>query len=165
MELHIVRKPAAQFLVHGLDWASAAWGRNVSDGGRGLSRQEMAGGRGETILLAEDESLLRELGETILRQAGYKVVTAPGAEELRTLVSEYPERVDLLLTDVIMPGLGGQELVTLVKRRWPDIHILYMSGYSNEDIDDLDRDAGFLQKPFTPGELMRKIAEVLNHSR
>jgi DNA-binding response OmpR family regulator len=121
----------------------------------------MASDLGKTILLAEDETLLRELGETILRQAGYKVVTAPGAEELRSLVSEYPDRVDLLLTDVIMPGLGGQELVALVKHRWPDIRILYMSGYSSDEIDDLDRDAGFLQKPFTPGELMKKIADVL----
>lgn len=116
----------------------------------------------KTILLAEDERLLRELGETILRQAGYKVVTAPGAEELRALVSEYSDRVDLLLTDVIMPGLGGQELVALVKRRWPAIRILYMSGYSSEEIDNLDRDAGFLQKPFTPGELMKKIADLFN---
>jgi len=125
-----------------------------------LTESEMASRK--TILLAEDESLLRELGETILRQAGYKVVTAPGAEELRALVSEYSDRVDLLLTDVIMPGLGGQELVALVKRRWPDIRILYMSGYSSEEIDDLDRDAGFLQKPFTPGELMKKIADLFN---
>ena len=116
----------------------------------------------KTILLAEDESLLRELGETILRQAGYKVVTAPGAEELRALVSEYSDPVDLLLTDVIMPGLGGQELVALVKRRWPDIRILYMSGYSSEEIDNLDRDAGFLQKPFTPGELMKKISDLFD---
>ena len=116
----------------------------------------------KTILLAEDESLLRELGETILRQAGYKVLTAPGAEELRALVSEYSDPVDLLLTDVIMPGLGGQELVALVKRRWPDIRILYMSGYSSEEIDNLDRDAGFLQKPFTPGELMKKIDDLFN---
>ena len=122
----------------------------------------MASDRQKTILLAEDESLLRELGETILRQAGYKVVTAPGAEDLRSLVSEYPDSVDLLLTDVLMPGLGGQELVGLVRRRWPDIRVLYMSGYSSEEIDDLDRAAGFLQKPFTPGELMQKIADVLN---
>jgi DNA-binding response OmpR family regulator len=139
----------------------------VSENGRSvLIPDEMIAGRGETILLAEDESLLRELGETILRQAGYKVVTAPGAEELRTLVAGYPQRVDLLLTDVLMPGLGGQELVSLVKKRWPEIRILYMSGYSNEEIEDLDRDAGFLQKPFTPAELMKKISDVLdrNHS-
>jgi len=125
-----------------------------------LTESEIASRK--TILLAEDENLLRELGETILRQAGYKVVTAPGAEELRALVSEYSDPVDLLLTDVIMPGLGGQELVALVKRRWPDIRILYMSGYSSEEIDNLDRDAGFLQKPFTPGELMKKIADLFN---
>ena len=124
-----------------------------------LTESEMASRK--TILLAEDESLLRELGETILRQAGYKVVTAPGADELRALVSEYSDRVDLLLTDVIMPGLGGQELVALVKRRWPEIRVLYMSGYASDEIDDLDRDAGFLQKPFTPAELMRKISDVL----
>src|SRR5215831_9628418 len=124
-----------------------------------LTESEIASRK--TILLAEDENLLRELGETILRQAGYKVVTAPGAEELRALVSEYSDRVDLLLTDVIMPGLGGQELVALVKRRWPEIRVLYMSGYASEEIDGLDHDAGFLQKPFTPGELMRKIADVL----
>jgi DNA-binding NtrC family response regulator len=118
---------------------------------------------GETILLAEDEALLRELGETILRQGGYNVVSAPNADELRSLVAQYPQRIDLLLTDVVMPGLAGQELVTLVKQRWPEIRVLYMSGYSNEELEDLDRDAGFLQKPFTPGELMKKIAEVLNH--
>jgi len=125
-----------------------------------LTESEIASRK--TILLAEDENLLRELGETILRQAGYKVVTAPGAEELRALVSEYSDPVDLLLTDVIMPGLGGQELVALVKRRWPDIRILYMSGYSSEEIDNLDRDAGFLQKPFTPGELMKKISDLFD---
>ena len=125
-----------------------------------LTESEIASRK--TILLAEDESLLRELGETILRQAGYKVVTAPGAQELRALVSEYSDPVDLLLTDVIMPGLGGQELVALVKRRWPDIRILYMSGYSSEEIDNLDRDAGFLQKPFTPGELMKKISDLFD---
>lgn len=119
-------------------------------------------GRGETILLAEDEALLRELGETILRQAGYNVLTAPGAEELRALVAAYPQRIDLLLTDVVMPGLPGQELVGLVKQRWPEIRILYMSGYSNDELKDLDRDAGFLQKPFTPAELMKKIAAMLN---
>jgi two-component system, cell cycle sensor histidine kinase and response regulator CckA len=116
-----------------------------------------------TILLAEDEALLRELGETILSQAGYKVVTAAGADALRKLVAESPAQVDLLLTDVLMPGLGGQELVALAKRRWPRIRVLYMSGYSNEDLEDLDRDAAFLQKPFTPSELMAKVKELIEN--
>lgn len=121
-----------------------------------------ASSNGATILLAEDEGLLRELGETILRLHGYKVLSAPGAPELRSLVAEFPDNVDLLLTDIVMPGITGQELVGIVKRRWPKVRILYMSGYSNEEIDNLDGEAGFLQKPFTPGELMEKITEVLN---
>ena len=116
-----------------------------------------------TILLAEDEPLLRELGQTILKQAGYDVLTAPDAPSLEQLVLTYSGSVDLLLTDVVMPGMSGPELVRVVKNRWPDIRVLYMSGYADDDIDDLDRDAGFLQKPFTPSELTAKIAEVLGN--
>jgi two-component system, cell cycle sensor histidine kinase and response regulator CckA len=114
-----------------------------------------------TILLAEDEPLLRELGETILKQAGYQVLTAPDSTALQHLIASYSGSVDLLLTDVVMPGMSGPELVRIVKDRWPTIRVLYMSGYADDDIEDLDRDAGFLQKPFTPGELTAKIAEVL----
>jgi two-component system, cell cycle sensor histidine kinase and response regulator CckA len=114
-----------------------------------------------TILLAEDEPLLRELGQTILQQAGYNVVTAPDPEALKTVVAVYDGKIDLLLTDVVMPGMSGPELVRLVRARWPEIRVLYMSGYADDEIEDLDRDAGFLQKPFTPSELTAKIAEVL----
>jgi two-component system cell cycle sensor histidine kinase/response regulator CckA len=114
-----------------------------------------------TILLAEDEPLLRELGETILTQAGYRVVTAPSPEALRSFVAKYDGKIDLLLTDVVMPGMSGPELVKVVKARWPEVRVLYMSGYADDEIEDLDRDAGFLQKPFTPSELTAKIAEVL----
>ena len=116
-----------------------------------------------TILLAEDEALLRELGQTILTQAGYKVLTAPGPEELRKLVAESSAQIDLLLTDVLMPGLGGQELVALVKQRWPRIRVLYMSGYSTEDLEGFDHEAAFLQKPFTPSELMAKVKELIGN--
>jgi PAS domain S-box-containing protein len=114
-----------------------------------------------TILLAEDEPLLRELGETILRQAGYEVLTAPDSPALEHLIATHEGSVDLLLTDVVMPGMSGPELVRIVRDRWPTIHVLYMSGYADDEIEDLDRDAGFLQKPFTPAELTAKIAEVL----
>ena len=117
--------------------------------------------KGAKILLAEDEELLRELETTILKQAGYEVVTAATAQELRSLVSEYAERVDLLLTDVVMPGVSGQELVQLARARWPAVRILYMSGYSNEEIRIAEADAEFLQKPFTPSELMAKIHATL----
>jgi PAS domain S-box-containing protein len=114
-----------------------------------------------TILLAEDEPLLRELGQTILTQAGYAILTAPNAEALKTFVAEHEGKIDLLLTDVVMPGMSGPELVKLVRARWPEVRVLYMSGYADDEIEDLDRDAGFLQKPFTPTELTAKIAEML----
>jgi two-component system, cell cycle sensor histidine kinase and response regulator CckA len=114
-----------------------------------------------TILLAEDEPLLRELGQTILTQAGYKILTAPNADALKTFVAEHEGKIDLLLTDVVMPGMSGPELVKLVRARWPEVRVLYMSGYADDEIEDLDRDAGFLQKPFTPTELTEKIAEML----
>ena len=114
-----------------------------------------------TILLAEDEPLLRELGETILLHAGYKVLTAADSDALKALVAQHPGKVDLLLTDVVMPGMSGPELVRIAKQRWPKIRVLYMSGYADDELQDLGRDAGFLQKPFTPQELTAKIAEVL----
>jgi len=116
-----------------------------------------------TILLAEDEPLLRELGQTILTQAGYNVLTAPDMEALRALIAEHPGKVDLLLTDVVMPDISGPELVRIGKKRWPAIRVLYMSGYTDDELQDLDRDAGFIQKPFTPAELTAKIEEVLGN--
>ena len=118
--------------------------------------------KGIKILLAEDEELLRELATTILKQAGYEVLTASSPHELRSLVSEYQEEVDLLLTDVVMPGVSGQELVHLARARWPRVRVLYMSGYSNDEIRIAEPDAEFLQKPFTPSELMAKIQETLS---
>jgi len=114
-----------------------------------------------TILLAEDEPLLRELGETILTQAGYKVLTAPSIQALKSLMADYSGSIDLLLTDVVMPGMSGPELVHVVRERFPEIRVLYMSGYADDEIEDLDRDAAFLQKPFTPSELTAKVAAVL----
>ena len=114
-----------------------------------------------TILLAEDEALLRELGVTILRQAGYNVLTAPDAKELMSLLNGYAENIDLLLTDIVMPGLSGQELAHLARERWPRIRVLYMSGYSDEELESLLRDSAFLQKPFTPSELMAKVKELI----
>ena len=114
-----------------------------------------------TILLAEDEPLLRELGETILSQAGYSVITAGTSESLRALIEQHQGKVDLLLTDVVMPNISGPELVRIARERWSNLRVLFMSGYADDELQDLDRDAGFIQKPFTPSELTAKIAEVL----
>ena len=114
-----------------------------------------------TVLFADDESLLRELGETILTQAGYKVLTAPDSDALKSLLTEYSGTIDLLLTDVNMPGITGPELARLVRERRPNIRVLYMSGWAADEIKNLDPDAVFLQKPFSPSELTAKVAEVM----
>jgi len=116
-----------------------------------------------TILLAEDEALLRELGQTILTQAGYNVLTLYRRAEVISLLESHSDPIDLLLTDVVMPEISGQELVTLVRARWPNIRVIYMSGYSSDDLADIDPNAAFLQKPFTPTELMTKIRNVIGH--
>ncbi|MBO0912707.1 MAG: PAS domain-containing protein, partial [Acidobacteria bacterium] len=117
-----------------------------------------------TILLAEDEPRLRELGRTILSQAGYTVVTAGDAESLGRVMTAHPGDVDLVLTDVVMPEVSGPELVRIAKARWPKARVLYMSGYADDELEDLGRDGEFIQKPFTPAELTVKIAEVLASS-
>ena len=114
-----------------------------------------------TILLAEDEALLRELGETILRNAGYTVISVHRREELDSLLKSHPNDIDVLLTDVIMPEISGQELASKVRLRWPSVRVIYTSGYPGEELKDMQRDASFLQKPFTPAELMEKIRQVL----
>lgn len=114
-----------------------------------------------TVLFADDEPLLRELGETILTQAGYKVITAPDSGALKSLLTEYSGAIDLLLTDVNMPGITGPELARLVRELRPNIRVLYMSGWAADEIKNLDRDAVFLQKPFSPSELTAKVAEVI----
>ena len=114
-----------------------------------------------TILLADDEAILRELGETILRHAGYEVVTLHRRAELAALLKNHPGDIDLLLTDVVMPEFSGQEVANAVRERWPQVKVMYMSGYTPADIAELEREAGFLQKPFTPTELMAKVGALL----
>lgn len=114
-----------------------------------------------TVLLAEDEALLRELGETILRHAGYTVITVHKRAELDSLLQSHDTDIDVLLTDVIMPEISGQELASKVRLRWPSVRVIYTSGYPGEELKDMHQDAAFLQKPFTPAELMEKIRQVL----
>jgi two-component system, cell cycle sensor histidine kinase and response regulator CckA len=114
-----------------------------------------------TILLAEDEPLLRELGETILRQAGYEVISVHQRLELEALLKSDTTEIDILLTDIVMPEISGQELASQVRARWPHARVIYTSGYSSDELKGMQGDSSFLQKPFTPHELMAKIREVL----
>jgi CheY-like chemotaxis protein len=125
-----------------------------------------AAGRGsETILLVEDEDAVRELTRRCLQSAGYTVLEAASAEAALDVCARHPERIDLLLTDVIMPGVSGPELSRRLLENRPAIRVLYVSGYTDTAIASqgiLEAGAFFLQKPFSPDSLARKVRDVLD---
>jgi two-component system, cell cycle sensor histidine kinase and response regulator CckA len=117
-----------------------------------------------TVLIAEDESMVRSLAARVLSDRGYTVLVASnGAEALKT-AREYAGKIHLLLTDVVMPGMNGKELATRLEAELPGIKSLYISGYTDNTIGYhgmLDSGVAFLQKPFTVEKLMQKVREVL----
>jgi two-component system, cell cycle sensor histidine kinase and response regulator CckA len=131
-----------------------------------IGREETRGGTEgtETILLAEDEHAVRELAGEVLRKCGYTVLEAvDGGDGLR-IAAGYGGVIDLLLTDVVMPGINGQELAERLTVQRPALKVLYISGYTDNVIAHngiLDPGTRFLQKPFTPQLLAEKVREVL----
>jgi len=122
-------------------------------------------GRGETILVVEDERAVRELVERVLARAGYKVKTCSGAGEAIAVCRELGETTDLLLSDVVMPDMPGNDLADIIRRRYPDLKTLFMSGYAENVIVHrgiLDAGVNFINKPFASEELLRKVREVLD---
>jgi two-component system, cell cycle sensor histidine kinase and response regulator CckA len=124
-------------------------------------------GASETVLLVEDEDLVRQLTREILLRNGYRVLeAADGAEALR-LVSQYDGQIDLMVTDVVMPRMSGNELVGHARPLRPDMRVLYVSGYSEEAIarhGQLTEGVELLSKPFTPGVLTAKIRQILDRT-
>lgn len=113
----------------------------------------------ETILLVEDEEFVRTLLAEVLRGRGYSVIEAlDGADALRQF--DRHGSIDLLVTDVVMPGMPGPALVEQLSRRHPRLRVLFLSGYAGDA--SILPDASFLQKPFTPSTLARKVREVLD---
>jgi PAS domain S-box-containing protein len=122
-------------------------------------------GGSETILVAEDDEKVRSLVRNILEMYGYTVVTATNAAEALDVAAEHQGRLDLLLTDVIMPGgKGTRALAAGLGKQRPGVKVLYMSGYPDEELmghSILAGEVDFIQKPFTPLSLARKVREVL----
>jgi CheY-like chemotaxis protein len=120
----------------------------------------------ETILLVEDAALVRTLARQVLETAGYRVLEAGSAEAALTICENINgTRIDLLLTDVVMPGMSGNDMSKILLARQPDMPVLYMSGYTDEAIVQhgvLEAGINFLQKPFSPGALASKVREVLD---
>jgi PAS domain S-box-containing protein len=119
----------------------------------------------ETILLVEDNAGLRKLATRVLKPAGYTVLEAASGEEALAVLAGRDAPVHLLLTDVVMPGMGGRELVERLAETWPEMKVLYMSGYTSDVMvrhGVLEGQMSFLNKPFTAAALLRTIREVLD---
>jgi len=117
----------------------------------------------QTVLVVEDADVLRELTRRLLERQGYTVLVAAGAEEALAVFERHPG-IDLLLTDVVMPGTSGPELTGRLRERCPSLKVVYMSGYTEDTIVHhgvLNPGIAFLHKPFTAESLSRKLQEVL----
>lgn len=117
----------------------------------------------ETILMVEDEAGIRVLSRAFLEQQGYTVLEAQDGMEALSLAREYAQPIDLLLTDVVMPGIRGTELAERLLEERPNLRILYVSGYPEDEMSDPE--AALLQKPFPLEELGTKIRQLLDNSR
>jgi CheY-like chemotaxis protein len=121
-------------------------------------------GGNETVLVVEDQPEVRGYATAALRAYGYQVIEAASAAEALLVWEREGERIALILTDVVMPSLSGRELADRLKERRPGIKVLFMSGYTDDTIVHhgvLEKDAEFIQKPFSPGQLAIKVREVL----
>jgi CheY-like chemotaxis protein len=121
-------------------------------------------GRGETVLLVEDEPLILNLNQAMLEQLGYRVLTASTPGEAIRLGKAHPDRIELLITDVVMPEMNGQDLAELLTELRPGLKCLFSSGYTANVIAHrgvLDEGVTFLQKPFSLKELASKVREAL----
>ena len=119
----------------------------------------------ETILVVEDDQMVRHSTRRMLEAHGYRVLVAESGAEALMLVEQHVEPIHLVVTDVVMPGMNGREVVDRLRARRPDVKALYLSGYTDEAIVHhgiIESGIPFLQKPFTLEALGRKVREVLD---
>ncbi len=118
----------------------------------------------ETVLVVEDQDEVRGLATKVLQDYGYRVLEAADGAKALALVNGYPGPIDLLLTDVVLPGMNGRELAECLKKLLPAVKVLYTSGYSQNLIANrgvLYGDVAYIAKPYTPDGLATKVREVL----
>ena len=119
----------------------------------------------ETILLVEDDEAVRRLGHRVLTARGYQVLVARDGQEALRIVQSHTQPIDLLLSDVVMPRMSGRELADTLRQRRPNARVLFLSGYTETAIEHrgvLAAGSAFLQKPFTPNVLARRVRELLD---
>ena len=123
--------------------------------------------RSETVLVVEDEEIVRELVCDVLTQQGYAVICAANGADALQMAEQHSGRIDLLVTDVVMPQMNGHELAERLTALQPGLNVLFVSGYSEDDIGEhgvLDTTIELLEKPFTPQSLSRKVREILGEA-
>jgi CheY-like chemotaxis protein len=118
----------------------------------------------ETILLVEDEDAVRRLAQTVLRARGYQVLVAETAEAALALSRAHAERIHLLLTDVVLPGMNGHRLAEILRAERPGLAVLLTSGYFDAR-DGVEETDPLLRKPFTPDGLVEKVRSMLRAAR
>ncbi|HSQ15314.1 MAG TPA: ATP-binding protein, partial [Candidatus Binatia bacterium] len=121
----------------------------------------------ETVLIVEDEGILRSLCVQILERLGYRVLQARNGAEAIAEARGYGDRIDLLLTDVVMPGMNGSELATQLVLHHPELKVLFTSGYTEDVISHhgvLAEGVSFIGKPYTPSALARKVREIIEEA-
>ena len=118
----------------------------------------------ETVLLVEDEHAVRALAREVLRRHGYVVLEARHGVDALRLAERHPDDIHLMITDVVMPHMGGRELAERLVAARPKMRVLFMSGYTDQAImhTHLTPGSAFLQKPFTPESFARKVRSVLD---
>jgi len=119
----------------------------------------------ETILVVEDDKIVRDIAVETLKRQGYAVIAAISGGDAYMICEKMDEPVDLVITDVVMPHMSGTELADRLRKFWPDLKTLYMSGYTQNAIvhnGELDPGIPYLQKPFRPAVLAIKVREVLD---
>ncbi len=135
---------------------------------RRISQPVARPGTGELVLVVEDEAPVRLMAKRALEEAGYQVVEAENGGEALELLAGRDGKIDLLLTDVVMPGIGGRELAAKVAELAPGIPVLFTSGYTDGEIlrrGLLEPGAAFIQKPFTPNAIVRLVRQQLEERR
>ncbi len=122
-------------------------------------------GGSETVLIVEDDDNLRKFAQKALRQQGYKLLVAKNGEDALRVCKEHDGQIDLMITDVVMPKMGGREAAKRLQPLYPEMKVIYMSGYTDDAIVHhgvLEPGLNFLEKPFTPKGLALKVREVLD---
>ncbi|MEW6080045.1 MAG: PAS domain S-box protein [Thermodesulfobacteriota bacterium] len=132
---------------------------------RAIASAEISPGRGAIVLIVEDEASILKLARRILERQGYMILTAGSTAEALALAEGHKPPIDLLITDVIMPGMNGRELFERLRLFHPDVQVLYMSGYTADIIGQrgvLTDEVHFIHKPFSNQDLVDKVKETLN---